>query len=182
MLKRHQDRSMEKKIKKTPQESNASSKNDEKTIMVTIVVALVILGALLVNLVFLTPIEKEPLSAIYYLDSEKTLENIPKTVVLGENSTFTMWVGVENQNDTKIDYSVQLKIDDGKSLETPNPSEVVEFVNGTLLDGDLWEFQIEMFLDKPGTNRVIFELHFDNEKKWEYTGSTVSLSIEAIQR
>ena len=184
IVKRHHGRFMEKKIKKTSEGTKSfSNKSEEKTIIVTIVVALVILGALLVNLVFLTPTEKEPLSAIYYLDSEKKLENIPKTVVLGENSTFTLWVGVENQNDSTIDYSVQLKIDNGTAPVNPSPATVIDSFNRTLVNGEVWEFPVTMILDTPGTNRIIFELKFFNGTSLEpeYTGSWVSLSIEAIQ-
>ncbi len=68
---------MEKKIKITPEGTKSvSNGSQEKTIIVTIVIALVILSGLLVYLVF-QPTEEELFSAIYYLDSEGTLENFP---------------------------------------------------------------------------------------------------------
>ena len=184
-LKRQQRKNfMEKKIKRTPQGTKSVSDNgEEKTIILTILVALVILGALLVYLVFFTPVEKEPFSAIYYLDSEKQTENIPKTVVLGENSTFSLWVGVENQNDTTMDYSVRVKVDDGKSLVNPSPVEPTESFNRTLLNEEKWEFPVTISIDQLGHNRIIFELWFFNVTKndWDYTGNWVSLSLEAIK-
>jgi uncharacterized membrane protein len=47
-----------------------SYSSEEKTIILTVVVALVIISALLVNLM-LTPIPSEKFSTIYYLDAEK---------------------------------------------------------------------------------------------------------------
>jgi uncharacterized membrane protein len=169
---------MEKKIKKVQKGGkSASYSSEEKTIILTILVALVIMGGILVYVVFFIPAQKEPFSAIYLLDSEKQLENIPKTVVLGENSTFTLYVGVENQNDTTIEYSVQVKLDES------NSTEFIEYFNRTLVDGETWEFPVTISIDQPGSNTVLFELWFFNETKhdWDQTGSWLNLSIEAIE-
>ncbi len=174
---------MEKKIKRTSQGTKSGSySSEEKTIILTIFVALVIIGALLVNLVFFTPVETEQFSAIYLLDSEKQAENYPKTVVFGENSTFSLWVGVENQNDTTMDYLVQVKVDDGKSRVNPNPAETTESFNRTLLDGEKWEFPVTINIEQLGTNRIIFELWFFNgtTNDPEYSGNWVNITIEAI--
>ena len=180
-MKRHQSRFMEKKIKGTSQGTKSVSGNgEEKTIIITILVALLIIGSLLVYLVFFTPVETEPFSAIYYLDSEKQTENFPKTVVLGENSTFSLWVGVENQNGTTIDYSVQVKVDDGKSLVNPSPAEPTQSFEKTLVNKELWEFPVTINIDQLGSHRVIFELWFFNGTGLEYAGNWVSLSVEAI--
>jgi uncharacterized membrane protein len=172
---------MEKKIKKTSQGRKSVSYNsEEKTIILTVVVALVIISALLVNLV-LTPAPTEKFSTIYYLNSEKQADNLPKTVVLGENSTFSLWIGVENQNETTIDYSVYVKYDDGKSPVDPSPVKPTESFNRTLADTELWEFPVTISIDQLGRNRVIFELWFMNTTSLEdeYTGNWVNLSVEA---
>ena len=182
-MKRHQSKFMEKKIKRTSQGTKSVSGNgEEKTIILTILVALVILGALLVYLVFFTPVETEPFSAIYLLDSEKQTENFPKTVVLGENSTFSLWVGVENQNETQ-GFSVRVKVDDGTAPVGSNKTEPTESFDKTLLDKEIWEFPVTISIDQLGHNRVLFELWFFNVTKndWDYTGNWVNLSLEAIQ-
>jgi len=173
---------MEKKIKRTPQGTKSVSGNgEEKTIILTILVALVILGALLVNLA-LNPAPEERFVAIYLLDSEKQTENFPKTVVLGENNTFSLWVGVENQNDTTRVFSVLVKVDDGKAPVDPSPVEPTESFNRTLLNEENWEFPVTTSIDQVGHNRVIFELwFFDETNTPKYTGNWVSLSLEAIQ-
>jgi uncharacterized membrane protein len=182
-LKRHQRKKfMERKVKGTSEDAKRiSDMDEEKTIIVTILVALVIIGALLVYLVFFTPVQKEPFAAIYLLDSEKQAENFPKTVVLGENSTFSLWVGVENQNDTTMDYSVLVKVDDGKAPVDPSIAEPTESFERTLLYGEVWEFPVTINIDQLGSHRLIFELWFFNGTVLEYTGNWVSLSVEAIQ-
>ena len=150
---------MEKKIKRTQKGAKSVSySSEEKTIILTILVALVIMAAILVYVVFFTPAQKEPFTSLYLLDSEKQLENIPETVVLGENSTFSLWVGVENRNDTTIEYSVQVSLDEGNSS-----AELIEHYNRTLANGEKWEFPVTITIDQPGSNTVTFELLFFNE-------------------
>ena len=181
-ISKRQSRFMEKKIKRT--ENGGKSvlySSEEKTIIVTIVVALLIIGALLVNLV-LTPALTENFSTIYYLDSEKQTENLPKIVVLGENSTFSLWVGVENHNGTAIDYQVLVKYDDGNSPVNPSPVEATESFEKTLANGETWEFPVPVTVDQLGRNRVIFELWYLNGTilEPEYTGNWVNISVEAV--
>jgi uncharacterized membrane protein len=170
---------MEKKIKRTQKGAKSVSySSEEKTIILTILVALAIMVALLVYVVFFTPAQKEPFTSLYLLDSEKQLENIPKTVVLGENSTFSLWVGVENRNDTTIEYSVQVSLDEGNSS-----AELVGCFNRTVANGETWEFPVTISIDHPGSNMVIFELLFFDETKngWSQTGILIDLSIEATE-
>lgn len=167
---------MEKKIRR-PQKGakSVSDQDEEKTITITILIAITILASLLIYLA-LTPPLQEPSSAIYLLDSKKQTENFPKTVVLGENNTFPLWVGVENFNGVTKTFSVQIKMDDGKGDLDPSPAQSVERYDKTLADEELWEFQVTINIDQVGSNRIIIEL-------WsldEYLGNWVSLSLEAI--
>ena len=181
-MKRHQSKFMEKKIKRTSQGTKSVLGNgEEKTIILMILVALAILGALLANFA-LNPAPEEKFVVIYLLDSVKQTENFPKTVVLGENSTFSLLVGVENQNDTTSDFSVRVKVDDGTSLVNPSLVEPTESFNRTLLNEELWEFPVTISIDQLGSHRIIFELwFFDETNTLEYSGNWVSLSLEAIQ-
>jgi uncharacterized membrane protein len=179
-LKRNQgSKFMEKKIKRTEKDAKSVSySSEEKTIILTILVALVIMGAFLVYMVFFVPAQEEPFTSLYLLDSEKQLENLPETVVLGENSTFSLWVGVENRNDTTIEYSVQVSLDDGNIS-----AELIECFNRTVANGETWEFPVTIGIDQPGSNTVIFELWYFNEAEnvWDQTGIRIDLSIEAVE-
>jgi len=176
LKKKQRDEFMEKKIRR-PQKSakSVSDQDEEKTITITILIAIAILAGLLIYLVITPPIQ-EPSSAIYLLDSQKKTENFPKTVVLGENNTFPLWVGVENHNGVTTTFLVQIKMDDGKGIVDPSPAEFLESYEKTLADEELWEFQMTINVDQVGNHRIIIELwSFD-----EYLGNWVSLSLEAI--
>ena len=172
---------MEKKVRRVDGSKRFSDRREEKIIIITILVALVILSVLLARLVF-SPIASEPFSSIYYLDSSKQTTNLPKTVVLGQNNTFSLWVGVENQNDTTIDYLVRLKIDNGRRPISPSTAETVASYGKTLEDEGLWEFEVTVTIEQLGNNRVIFELWYLNQttQEVEYTGNWVNLSVEAV--
>jgi hypothetical protein len=119
--------------------------------------------------------------SIYYLDSEKQAENFPKTVILGENSTISLWVGVENYMGTTNAFLVEIMIDDGNG-DVPSSVEPIERKEETLLDEKVWEFEVMITINQLGSRRIIFELwSFDNEKNdFVFSGNWVSLSVEAI--
>lgn len=184
-MKRNQHKNfMEKKIKKTQKDTKSGKySSEEKTIILTILAALAIMTTVLVYMAFFTPVQKEPFTALYLLDSEKQLENLPETVVLGENSTVTVWVGVENHNDTTIEYSVQVRLDEENSAEESDSAELVGCFNKTLANGEKEEFEVTINIEEPGTNTVTFELLFFNEAEncWNQTGSQIDLTIEAAE-
>lgn len=178
------DNFMEKKIKRTGKETESGSGiNEEKVIVATVLVAIVIMVGVLGYTMLTEPITPEQFSAMYVLDSEKQANNYPRTIILGTNSSFSLWVGVENQKDKTVEYSVQVKLDDGTSTEEPSSVEPMQVFNRTLVDGEKWEFEVLVNINQPGNNRIIFELYFFNvvENSWEYTWIRLDFSVQAIQ-
>ena len=171
----------EQTVNTTAENTNGSYTSEEKTVIITILIALLVMSALVITLV-LTPPENEPFSAIYVLDSQKQADNYPKTVVLGENSTFSLWIGVENHNETAQLYQVQLKIDDGTSEVNPMMVDATETFEKTLELEELWEFSVPITLEQVGNNRIIFELwFFDDSNTLIYTGNWVTLTVDATE-
>jgi uncharacterized membrane protein len=176
---------MEKKIKRTSKDNESDlEKNEEKNIVITIIAALVILGSLLGYLILFTEPEIEQFSAIYYLDSNKTTENIPEKVILKENSTFLLWVGVDNQNNRTIDYQVQLKIDTVTFPVGNSSIEPQQSLNITdLPPGENLVFPVTITIDEIGVNRIIFELWYLDKNKDDlvWTENWVNLTVEGIE-
>lgn len=180
----NRSKDMEKKIKITSEGLRSIPNNSqEKIIIVTIIIALIILSGLLIYQVFFTEDKKERFSAIYYLNKDGTLESFPDTVILGQNNTFKLIVGVINENGTTMDYMVKVKIDNGNSIYQPNNGNVTT----TIEDGNTWESEVDIFLETPGTNKIIFKLYAHEHKDDDYiftendfTGNDVFFSIYAI--
>ena len=181
-MKTQKDKFLEKKIRRTKKGTKSSSDhNEETTIIIVIIIALVILTALLVNLVF-TPVETELFSAIYYLDSGKMTSNLPKTVVLEENNTISLWVGVQNMNGTTMNYEVDISMDNGQGQINRSLAESVERFEITLDNGKTEEVPVTITINQLGQNRIIFDLNVFNTttKEFESSGKRVWLSVEAI--
>ncbi len=169
----------EKKVKRTSDAANAfSGLDEEKTIILTILIALMIIAGLLANLA-LRPTTEKGFELIYVLDSEKETNNFPKTVILGENNTFSLWVGVENQNGVTMNYSVLVKVDDGTVPIGSDQTKPAETYNKTLLNDELWEFPVTVIIDQLGHNRVLLELWVFEAESMNYTGKYTKISVEA---
>ena len=156
-------------------------RNEEKTITVTILAAIIILAGLLVYM-SLTPAPQDHIVSLYYLGPEKRAD-YPKLLVLGENNTFLLWVGVENFMG-RIEYSsVLVKVDDGTGHVDPSPIEPVKRFEKVLLNKETWEFPMTMTINQSGKHRIIFELWLFNELEnvFSYSRSWCSIWLDVIE-
>jgi len=136
---------------------------EEKTVAVAVLSAIIVLASLLVY-TLLTPVPQKPFVSIYYLNSEKKAENYPELLVLGENNTFLLWVGVENFMG-KIEYSsVLVKVSNGTGQVDPSPADPDHSFEKVLLDKETWGFPITMTMNQTGNHRVLFELWLFDKK------------------
>jgi uncharacterized membrane protein len=157
-------------------------RDEEKAIAVAVLSAIVILAGLLVYM-SLTPARQEPFVSLYLLDSEKMAENYPQLLVLGENNTFLLWVGVENFMG-RLEYSsVLVKVDNEMVHVDPSPIEPVKCFEKVLLGEETWEFPVTMTMNQSGTYRIIFELWLFDELKnvFSYSGSWCSIWFDVIE-
>lgn len=155
--------------------------DEEKTITVAILVAIIILAGLLVY-ISLTPAPQETVISIYYLDSEKKAENYPQLLVLGKNNTFLLWIGVENFMG-RIEYSsVLVKVDNQTGQADTSPLEPVYRFEKVLLNKETWEFPVTMTINQTGKHKVIFELWLFNELENVFSYSRmVSILVDVIE-
>jgi len=156
--------------------------DEEKAITVAVLSAIIILAGLLVY-VSLTPARQKPFVSLYVLDSEKKAENYPQLLVLGENNTFLLWVGVGNFMG-RIEYSsVLVKMDDGTGQVNPSPIDPVYRFEKVLLNKETWEFPITISINQTGTHRIIFELWLFNELEnvFSYSKKWCSIRLDVIE-
>jgi uncharacterized membrane protein len=156
--------------------------DEEKAIAAAVLSAIIILAGLLVYM-SLTPTPQERFSSLYVLDSEKKAKNYPQLLVLGENNTVLLWVGVENFMG-RIEYaSVLVKVGDGTVQANPSPFEPVKRFEKILLNKETWEFPVTMTVNHSGKHRIIFELWlFDElENVFSYSGNCCSIWFDVIE-
>jgi uncharacterized membrane protein len=143
---------------------------EERTVAVAVLSAIIILASLLVY-TLLTPVPQKPIVSIYLLNSEKKAGNLPELLVLGENNTFLLWVGVENFMG-KIEYSsVLVKVTNGTGQVNPSPTDPDHSFERVLMDKETWEFPMTITMNQTGNHRLIFELWLFDEFENVFTYS-----------
>lgn len=102
---------------------------------------------------------------IYVLDSQKKANSYPELLVAGENSTFSVYVEVENHmgNDTECQVLVKVISDMNPTFPVYGVDPVKTF-NGTIKDEGTWENPATVSLNQSGDYMVIFELWIVNDK------------------
>ncbi len=122
----------------------------------------------------------EGYATVHLLSSDRTLD-LPETVVLGRNSTFGVWVTVENHMRKTLSFEIRIKITGEADPTFPVNAEPKSVYSMTLDDGGKWEQLSTISIDSIGRHMVVFEL-------WSYSGGSVAeftdkacvLNIEAI--
>ncbi len=155
--------------------------NEEKGFAVAIFLALLIVSvAVLGYFVWFRP-PAEPYNTIYLLDSNKKTLDYPQTLVAKQNSTFNLYVDVENHLGNIASYQVQIKTT--KNLSTfpidVSPSQVYE-ING-LENGKTGEKMATITENEVGSYSLVFELwQQDLAGTFEFTHNYCVLNIQVI--
>ena len=132
-----------------------------------IIIALIIYLTLL-TYTFMLSFRSQEYVSFYLLDSEKSVRNIPKILVIGENNTFQLWVVVENHMAKNLSCMVLLKITDMEIESIPVQREPNVSCEKKVISGETWEIPMNITIDKPGKFSCIFELWTYDEKTKVY--------------
>ena len=156
--------------------------DEEKGYAVAIFLALIIVSAAVLGYYVVLRPQAEPYNTIYLFDAQKKAVDYPEVLVANQNSTFNVYVNVENHMTTSASYQVQVKII--KNLSTfpvdVQPSQIIETgkVNN---DGKPVENIVNIAQNILGSYSVVFELwqHKDNGTL-EFTQNYCVLNIQVI--
>ncbi len=155
--------------------------DEEKGFAVAIFLALVIVSALLVGYFVILNPQPEPYNTIYLLDSQKQAVDYPVTLVANQNSTFNVWIGVENHmggfgNQT---YQVQVKATTNFTGTPVDTAPIQTFDLSLGSGGSPWQHLDTITLNQPGSYTVVFELwHQNSPGNYEFTNDYAKLSIQ----
>jgi uncharacterized membrane protein len=155
--------------------------NDEKGYAFAIFLALIIISALLIGyFVFFRP-APSGYSTIYLLDSQNKAINYPQLLVANQNSTFNVWVNVDNNMRGTVQYQVLVKIT--SDLTTfPVNTQPTEVYNMTLGNGQSWQKSVTVTENQVGSYSVVFELWQYNQdsRAYQFTYDYCKLPIQVI--
>jgi uncharacterized membrane protein len=122
----------------------------------------------------------EPYSTISLLDSQKQAVNYPEVLLAGHNSTFSIYVNVENHMNIDQNYQVQTKITKNLPATLPNGLEVspIDIYEFSLADGGTHQNVVTVTENEPGSYAVVFELWRFDGAAYVFTHNFCVLNIE----
>ena len=156
--------------------------NEENGYLVAIFLALIIVSATIIGYYVVLRPQAEPYNTIFLLDANKKAVDYQDVLVANQNSTFKVFVDVENHLATNANYQIQVKMTQSLSnfpVDT-QPVQTIE-LNNVKNDGKPVEKTATLTQNTPGTYSVVFELwqHKDNGSL-EFTQDYCVLKIQVI--
>ena len=161
---------------------NLNVNRNRNLFAVSVAVAIILASALLaIYYVALIPPSNRYMT-IYLLDSHQKGTDYPELLVAKLNSTFNVYVYVENHMGQVVDGAqVQVKIADSNTTpEFPLNINATQTLVGTMADGETWERIATVTLDQPGSYLVDFELWIPSGTTCtsQFSGQFCVLNIE----
>ncbi len=160
---------------------NLNIKSDKSAYTIAVAIALLLASVLLVTyFVTLQPVQNG-YTTIYLLDSQKKAVDYPEFLVAGVNSTFSVYVDVENHNGAEINAQVLVKVVSGTNPTFPVDANPTLTFNGTVKDGATWENVATVSLNEPGNYSVVYELWTSNQNAVaQFTGNQCVLNVRVV--
>lgn len=150
-----------------------------KGYMISIGLALVLVSSLVIGYYLITHFsEPEGYATVYLLDSQKKAIDYPELLVANLNSTFSVWVGVENHMREAIQSEIQVKITDEPIMSTPINLSSVNTYPFALERDQTDEKSASITINEPGNYSVVFELWISGEFSHNYC----VLNIEVVDK
>jgi uncharacterized membrane protein len=149
--------------------------------VISVAIALLIASILLgYYYIALRPVHENYMS-ISLLDSQKKATNYPEFLVNGMNSTFSVYVEVENHMEKTLNAQILVKVTENASTSVPvySISPIVVY-NMTMEPKATWEEIATVSLDAPGNYLVFFELWISDQNIdiFEFSNNYCVLNIQ----
>jgi uncharacterized membrane protein len=159
--------------------------NDNRGYTIAIVLMLIVVSSLLIGYYLISRLPPEGYSTIYIRNyPQKTAMDYPELLVINENNTFNMWVGVENHIGKSQSFEVLQKVIKGAIPSYPVDAEITASYEKTVENGDIWETPAEVSINEPGSYSVIFELwvYDDDVGAFTFSYNYCVLNLEVVDQ
>jgi len=139
--------------------------DSNKGVIIPVILSIIFVTSLLVGYYLLSNAPPEGFSSIYILDEQKTTDLYPELVIINENNTFNVIIGVENHLGKKQSYEVQQKLTEKPILTFPISENPENVYSKTLDHQETWETVISTTINEPGNYSLVFELYVKEESE-----------------
>jgi uncharacterized membrane protein len=156
--------------------------NKGYTIAVTL--ALIFVSSLLIGYYSISRLPPEGYTTIYLLNyPQKKAVDYPELLVVNENSTFNVWVVVENHMSTRQSCEVLQKVVADTIFSFPAEADAESSYTKTIENGEKWETLATVSINELGSYSVIFELWIHDETgALEFSHNYCVLKIEVVDQ
>jgi len=138
---------------------------DNKGTIIPVILSIIFVTSLLVGYYLLSNAPPEGFSSIYILDAQKKTESYPEFVIINENNTFNVHIGVENHLGKKQTFEVQQKLTKKPILAFPISENPEKVYSKTIETQETWEILITATINEPGNYSLVFELYLKEDSK-----------------
>jgi len=120
---------------------------------------------------------------VYILDSNRKAVDYPEYAVANVNSTFSVYVDVENyMGRTIIGTQLLVKVTNDTNLTFPLDVNATQTFTGTIQKGATWENIATVSVDSPGNYMVVFEVWIPNQNTGllQFTGDFCDINVQVV--
>jgi uncharacterized membrane protein len=159
--------------------------NENKGYTIAIVLMVIVVSSLLIGYYLFSRLAPpEGYSTIYILDyQQKKAMDYPELLVINQNNTFKVWVGVENHMGNRRSFEVLQKVIKGTIPSFPVDAEITGTYEKTMENGETWETPAEVSINETGSYLVIFELWiYDDTAAFQFSNNYCVLKLEVIDQ
>jgi len=160
-----------------------SLKLNNKGYKIAVTIAVIFVFSLLVGYYFVSRLPPERYTAISVLDYQnKKAIDYPELLVLNENSTFNVWVQVENHMGRSQACEVLQKVTTDTIPSFPVEADVENSYAQTIENGATWETLATVSINETGSYAVIFELWLYDAGTLQFTYNYCVLNVEVVEQ
>jgi uncharacterized membrane protein len=151
---------------------------------IAVALALIFVSSLLIGYYFVSRLPPEGYTTVYALSyPQKKAADYPELLVVNENSTFNVWIVVENHMGTRQSCEVLQKVVADMIPSFPVEANVENSYAQTIENGETWETLATVSINEHGSYSVIFELWiYDETGALEFSYNYCVLNIEVVDQ
>ncbi len=160
-------------------------KRNQNVYAVAVAIALLLAAVLLVTFYIQDRPPTNPYASISILDTNHKAENYPEFLVTGVNSTFSLYVDVDNQMGGPLNGAEVLVKATNETVSTfPIGVPAMQTLTFNVANGQTWEGVATVSLNEPGNYTVSFELWIPNQSPGalEFSGNYCLLNIRVASQ
>jgi uncharacterized membrane protein len=157
---------------------------DNKGYAIAVALVLIVVSSLFIGYYFVSTLPPEGYTTIYMLDSQhKEAIDYPEVLVVNENSTFNVWIVVENRMGRSQSCEVLQKVIGDMIPSFPVNADVQKSYAQTVENGGTWETLATVTINEPGSYSVIFELWiYDETETLTFSYNYCVLNVEVVNQ